>query len=154
MKKRNESVKALLIYSLFPASQFFLLFPRFFAKSMAIAPGEMLWTILLMLMCLIADGALAVAVRLLRKNAELRTKKDSLDRQIELQEEYCRSLTEHYMHLRIIRHDLANHVYAVRILAEENRVEEAAAYIDQLQDNMKIADDMPDAVPAGGGQVP
>ena len=123
------SLRDLLIFLLFPASQILLLHTRFFSEELE--TGASFW--LLLLLCAAADAALAVAVRSVRKSAELRAEKESLDRQIKSQEEYSRSLAEHYEHMRALRHDLANHVYTVKILAGEGRTEEAAAYIDDLR---------------------
>ncbi len=127
-----------LIFLVFPVSQFFLLFPRFYGAGDSPNAGGPLVTVLLLLMCVAADGLLAVAIRSLRKTAALRAEKESLNRQIRQQEEYSRTLAEHYARMSVLRHDLSNHLYTVKILAEEGQTDEACRYIEELRNTFDL----------------
>ncbi|MBR6207617.1 MAG: hypothetical protein IKQ69_01330 [Oscillospiraceae bacterium] len=137
MEKRSRPLFP-LIFLVFPISQLFLLFPRFYGASDSPNSGGTLVTVLLLIMCVAADSLLAVATRSLRKTAALQAEKESLLRQIRQQEEYCRSLAEHYARMSTLRHDLSNHLYTVKILAEEERTDEARRYIEELRRSFEL----------------
>ncbi len=150
MDREKRSFTRAVDFLIFPLSQVVLLFPRFFSKPGMVPAGGVAVAWILALLCLAADAAILVAIRSLRKTAALQAQKESLDRQIRLQEEYCRSLADHYARLRVIRHDLANHVYTVKILTEDGRTEEAAAYIESLQSVLQPEED---AAAEGGSEA-
>ena len=132
MKYGKQTLLTALLYALFPASQVFLLFSRFFSVNDSPA-NDALTSVMLVALCLAADAAIALSLRSVRRSAALRAEKEALDKQIRLQEEYCLSLAEHFAHLRTLRHDLSNHLLTVKILAEEGRFSEAEAYMEQMR---------------------
>ncbi len=150
MEKKTNALFP-LVYLVFPVSQLFLLFPRFYGAGDSPNAGGALVTVLLLILCAAADGLLAVAIRSLRKTAALRAEKESLGRQIRQQEKYGRTLADHYARMSTLRHDLSNHLYTVKILAEEGRTDEARRYIEELQKSFVLPESFSAMAESGEG---
>ncbi len=120
------------LFLVFPLSQGILFYMCFFRQQTAMTPGRAISGAVLAMLCLLADGALWVAVRSLAGSAELKARLEAEERHLALQEEYYEQLIRRYEQVRRLRHDQANHVYTLKILLEEGRYEDAAAYAREL----------------------
>ena len=81
-----------------------------------------------------ADMLIGHAVQSVSRNAALQTQYKALYRQIDSQTAYYRQIADYYETLRAMRHDMNNHVYTMKILLQEGRDDEAAAYAAKLKE--------------------
>ena len=131
-RDRKESFPAeALLFALFPASQYFALIgwwksdPPYVNVSSGLAA-------LSVLLFIASDIGMIVAIRAISRSAALRTQNALLTVQMEAEKGYYAALAANYEDIRRMRHDIANHLYAIRALIADDRIEEAAAYTDEL----------------------
>lgn len=123
---------------LFPVSQYYLLtgwFTTENAVSNISGSGHLAAAILI---CIAADVALAVTVFAVARNAELRTRNEMLEKQVDTQQGYYQNLATTYEDMRLLRHDIGNHMYTVKILLEEGRTAEAREYAEEIQESSRF----------------
>ncbi len=122
---------SVLPFLLFPVSQYFAMVGWFSADypylnvSTAFAVGAIL-------MFIASDVGLVLAVSTVAKSAALRAQNEALAEQVEAEKEHYAALAANYEDIRRMRHDIANHIYAIRALIADGRSEDAAAYADEL----------------------
>lgn len=122
-----------LLLLLFPISQYVLLSGWFSPENVSANFRNSGYLALCILLCVAADLALVVLLRHTARMAELRTRTELLEKQIDSQQGYYQDLTQTYEDLRHMRHDIANHLFTVKILLEQGRAEEAGAYAEELR---------------------
>lgn len=122
-----------LLLLLFPISQYVLLSGWFSPENVSANFRNSGYLALCILLCVAADLALVVLLRHTARMAELRTRTELLEEQIDSQQGYYQDLTQTYEDLRRMRHDIANHLFTVKILLEQGRAEEAGAYAEELR---------------------
>ncbi len=123
-----------LLILLFPISQYYLLSGWFttdtavenFARSGHLAAA--------ILVCIAADVGMTVTMFAVARNTELSTRNKMLKKQLDSQQSYYQELADYYENLRLLRHDIGNHMYTVRILLEEGRTDEAREYAAEIQE--------------------
>ena len=100
-------------------------------NSNVLSPGRI---VSFLLLCMAADASLFVAMQKVRKGTELETKNKLLNAQIHAQEQYYRHLTESYDNIRLLRHDINNHLYTIQTLIEDGKTDEAREYANNIQE--------------------
>lgn len=133
--KSKSDLKYLMLSLVFPISQMILLV-LYLSHSAAegFAPPVWLSAGLLLIGCILSDVALWFAFKTIHESAEKAAAVDVLEQRVAANTEYYRKLTTEYEHLRVLRHDYANHSHTLRILVEQKRYDEALAYVKELEE--------------------
>ncbi len=126
------SAREWTLYLLFPLSQIMITVLWFRAASTDTPAVTAFYQTLSLLVCLAADAALFLAVRGMAQRTELKEENALLARQIDAQKEHYAALTAQYEDMRRVRHDIASHVYTIRLLLEEKKLAEASSYAAEL----------------------
>ena len=128
-----ESVWELLVYSLFPVSQYFLLsgWLRFMYRDFSL--HRFAYLFIAISLCIAVDIALYRIMIAMAQRARLQAKNEMLEGQIEAQKEHYLALTQQYENVRHMRHDISNHLYTMQILLEHGQTREAAEYAASVQ---------------------
>jgi len=90
--------------------------------------------ILCVVLCVMSDALLFWM--LIRSARATRTEAENavLTRQVEDQKKYYSSLSTQYETIRHMRHDIANHIYTVKALLSDRKIEEAEEYAGKLSE--------------------
>ncbi len=119
-----------LVFFLFPLSQYILVVG--WIRSASLTGGGVLQAFFALLLCIGADlGMLAVLLRTGR-TAMLEARSALLEEQLSFQKQYYTTLNEQYFTIRKLRHDIANHMTAIRQLLQNGVPGEAEQYADRL----------------------
>lgn len=140
--RQTRSRLVWLLYLPFPLCQFFLL-QRTLPQDIPSANAHLGYLVLAIGMCLIVDIALTFGVRSVETSAALRVRYAALSQQISSQAVYYRQVAGYYQRLRQLRHDMQNHAYTMKILLQQNNVEQAQAYGEQLRKSAHLSDLQP-----------
>lgn len=127
-----------LLFLSFPICQYFLL-DRSLPAS-ANDNRQLIYLAIAVPLCIAADVALTYGIRSVERNAALRTRRAALSRQIDAQALYYRQVAGYYQQIRRMRHDLKNHVLTLKILLEDNDLQKAKAYAEQLRKESGLPD--------------
>ena len=128
-----------MLLLLFPISQYYLLSGWFTADN-AVENFSLASRLAgAILICIAADIALAVTLFAVARSAELRTRNDMLEKQINSQQGYYQNLAGTYEDLRLLRHDIGNHMYTVKILLEDGRADEAREYAEEMREKSRFS---------------
>lgn len=117
----------------FPVSQYLLIDRFVFPKTLE---GNFLQPVMLaatVLLAIAADYMISAAIRDIVRNREEKVRYESLLRQISIKETYYRKLSSQIEQVQHLRHDLNNHVSALKILLENHDREELSAYLETIR---------------------
>lgn len=95
------------------------------------------WLICDIVLCVATDVALYFAMRGMAQQSALRAENALLEKQIDAQKEHYAALTEQYENVRRMRHDIASHVYTIKLLLDRGETDEAADYAAELLPHTK-----------------
>lgn len=126
-------LREVLMYAIFPISQFLLFYGWNGMVRTYGEHGSQVFMILIVIFAFVADGVLFSSVFQLSRQKELEAENRLLTRQIQAQKEHYSELTAQYDSIRRMRHDIAKHIYAVDSLLSAGRSEEAAVYVSELK---------------------
>jgi len=128
-----------LYFLLFPLSQYVLFLAWFFPPGNAFVFENKGFLFPAVAFCLAADVVMALMVRRVGRNAELRARNRLLEQQIDSQRDYYDKLASYYEDLRRMRHDIANHMYTIKILLEDGQTADAEKYAEELRQSSRSA---------------
>lgn len=120
-------------YFFFPCSQYIVLAEWYLNHiTDSFSFRERAFFIVSMLIYTIADIALLYMIRGNIKRVKLEERNEALSHIINMQSEYYPALAEHYDDMRKLRHDIANHMYTIKVLLEAQDIESAKSYANEL----------------------
>ncbi len=132
--KNRLSGKEWLLYTLFPASQYFLIGGWLILLRIDYSEQRVVFMLAALVICMISDIALFIAIRGMAQRSELKAKNSMLSQQIELQKQHYSDITEQYKIIRRIRHDISSHLYTIEILLKEGQYEKAREYSTEVSE--------------------
>lgn len=127
------SVKQYWFFLFFPVSQIILLLGWFFSFGEHPSQTNLLILTVSALICIIADVAWLRELSRIADSARLQAENDLLGQQVEAQREYYEMLSANYTDMAMLRHDIANHIYTIRVLLQDGKSEEAISYAERLE---------------------
>lgn len=130
---RYISSRDSFLFLLFPLNQFVLLTGWYLNFVEDLAPRQLIVLFVVLLFCAASDITLFRMVRRISENARLSAEKELMTQQIAAKKEYYEGLADSYRDLSRMRHDIANHVYTVRVLLEDGKKAEALRYAEEIQ---------------------
>ena len=122
------------MFALFPISQYALLYSWLYSFRMYEVDRPVFFPII-MAACILADIGFFMAVASISQRAVLAAENNILAAQVESQEKHYVALTEQYESIRRMRHDIANHISAVKSLIESGSSKDAQNYLRELDAN-------------------
>ena len=132
---RNKlGVREMLMFTFFPMSQFLLLYGWMNATRFSTNEYHRLLVLVAMFLCLGTDVGLFAAILRVSRQKELEVENFQLAAQIEAQRTHYADLTVQYESIRRMRHDINKHINAVRSLLVAGRNEDAAAYMEEIDE--------------------
>lgn len=142
-RKKLDDVDSLPIkqYWFFPISQFVLLNGALSPLIESISPRASIFVAGFVVLCVIADYIWFRQLRKMTDNVRLQTENDLLGKRIEAQREYYKTLSANYANMAVMRHDIANHIYSIRALLQDGKLEEAMQYAAELEKS-RVAQDI------------
>ncbi len=120
--------------ALFPVSQYALMYGWLYSFRLYNVDRPLFFPII-MIACILADIGFFKTVSSISQRAVLAAENDMLAVQVESQEKHYASLTAQYESIRRMRHDIANHINAVKSLFDSGRSEDARDYLRELDAN-------------------
>ena len=120
--------------ALFPISQYALMYGWLYSFRLYKVDRPLFFPII-MAACILADIGFFKTVASISQRAVLAAENNMLAVQLESQKKHYASLTAQYESIRRMRHDLANHINAVKILFDSGRSEDAQEYLRELDAN-------------------
>lgn len=81
-----------------------------------------------------ADAALIYMIRTSASATELRIRSEMLEDQIRSQENYYSDLASTYSEIRKMRHDIDNHIFAIKALLDNGKTELVSEYIGKISE--------------------
>lgn len=150
---RNKfSLREMLMYVFFPASQCFLMYGWMTSiLENADNDGQQVLALMVMVVCFAADAGLFSSMFRVSRQLELEAENRLLAAQIRAQRAHYEELTAQYENIRRMRHDIAKHMDAMDALLASDRAEEAAAYVSELAQVYDRND--PEAAGESGGNA-
>ena len=121
------------LFTLFPLSQYVLLYGWLDSLRLFGGWGKTFFFIVSKFICIFADIGLFIAVMRLSQRAQLAAENDVLAAQIEAQEKHYQALTAQYENIRRMRHDIANHIGAMQSLLASGHSSDAQEYLEELK---------------------
>lgn len=70
--------------------------------------------------------------------ARLKAENDLLETQLDVQREYYELLSANYTDMSTMRHDIANHIYTIRVLLQDGKSDEAIRYAADLEQSRPV----------------
>lgn len=126
------SILDYLLFSLFPFSQFLMMYGWVETLRVYDGDGRTAYFLFAMVACVAADIGVFQVVRHTAQRTQLAAENDQLALQLKAQEKHYTDLTAQYESIRRMRHDIANHLNVMQSLLENGQNSEAAAYISEL----------------------
>lgn len=117
--------------ALFPISQYALMYGWLYSFRLYNVDRPLFFPIV-MVACILADIGFFKAVSSISQRAVLAAENNMLAVQVESQEKHYASLTAQYESIRRMRHDIANHINAVKSLLATGHGEDARTYLEEL----------------------
>lgn len=130
---RYISGKDMFLFLLFPTNQYILLTGWYLNYVEDLSPSQLITLFVVLLFCIASDIILFRMVLRISDNARLKAEKELMARQITAKNEYYQVLADNYRDMSRMRHDIANHVYTVRVLLEDGKRAEALRYAEEIQ---------------------
>lgn len=127
------SAKQYWFFLFFPVSQIILLLGWFFSFGEHPSQTNLLILTVSALICIIADVAWLRELSRIADSARLKAENDLLGQQVKVQREYYEILSANYADMSMLRHDIANHIYTIRVLLQDGKSEEAISYAERLE---------------------
>ena len=131
--KFDLSSRDWLLFSIFPISQYLLMFGWLDTIRTTADESRVVFFIVAIVAAIIADVGIFLSVLHISQRAQLKAENQLLSRQVEAQEKHYADLTAQYESVRRMRHDIANHLNTMQALLENSRSGEAAAYLTELK---------------------
>ena len=131
--KFDLSSRDWLLFSIFPISQYLLMFGWLDTIRTTADESRVVFFIVAIVAAIIADVGIFLSVLHISQRAQLKAENQLLSRQVEAQEKHYADLTAQYESIRRMRHDIANHLNTMQALLENSRSSEAAAYLSELK---------------------
>ena len=122
------STREWLLFSMFPFSQVLMLSLWQTSYLNLNAADMATLQFIASAVCCASDVALYFAVRGLSQRAELAAQNRLLGEQIDAQMQHYAALSGQYEQMRVMRHDIANHVHTIQILLNEGDTRAAEQY--------------------------
>ena len=85
----------------------------------------------------IADFAVFFSVVSTARRQAESARADMLEQMVQAQGEYYAALTEQQESIRAMRHDIANHIFTMKLLLEEHKDAAVSEYLDDLQEKYR-----------------
>lgn len=85
----------------------------------------------------VADFAVFFSVASIAKRQAESARADMLEQMVQSQTEYYAALTEQQESIRAMRHDIANHIFTMKLLLKENKDADVSEYLDDLQEKYR-----------------
>ena len=120
--------------ALFPVSQYALMYGWLYSFRLYKVDRPLFFPII-MVACILADIGFFKTVASVSQRAVLAAENDMLAVQVESQEKHYAALTAQYESIRRMRHDIANHINAVKSLFDAGRNKDAQDYLRELDAN-------------------
>ena len=117
----------------FPISQFALISELLYRLEKNLSPSVFTIMAVISCICFLADVVWFREIRRITDNARLKAENDLLGKQIDAQREYYTLLTANYADMSAMRHDIANHIYTIRVLLQDGKSQEAMEYATELE---------------------
>lgn len=140
MRTYKQRYKGLLVdrqwflFALFPLSQTIttvVFWPAYLKANILDSPYKVL---AMTIFNILADIALIYAFRATTSNTELRIRSEILEDQVRSQADHCGQPASTYAGIRKMRHDIDNHIYAIKALLNNNEPDKAADYIRMIEE--------------------
>ncbi len=131
--QNRMGLREVLMYALFPVSQFLLFYGWNRLAQVAQVENGHDYMILALIFSLAADMVLFGLMFQLNRQKSLEAENWLLIRQIQAQKEHYSELTAQYDSIRRMRHDIQKHITAMDSLLSAGRSEKAAAYVSELR---------------------
>lgn len=123
------------LFTLFPLSQYVLLYGWLDSLRLFVGWEKTFFFMVATFICIFADIGLFIAVMRLAQRANLAAENDVLAAQIDAQEKHYQALTAQYENIRRMRHDIANHIGAMKSLLASGHSSDAQEYLEELISN-------------------
>ena len=121
----------------FPICQYFLLYSYFMIMHVYTLPVCVFYPCAGVIVCIVSDIGLYNIILHITKTEKLNAEIRLLNQQLFYQTNHFKSFTTHYEEIRKMRHDIANHLLAVRSLLEEGNIDEALLYTKEIEDSTR-----------------
>ena len=132
-RKENALSSRWFLFLLLPVSQFFLIDDAISPETMAGSFRQPLMLAFVVSIAIASDQLAIMAINHIVRSREMAVQYEALSRQIQAKETYYQRLASHYELIQYMRHDLDNHVSALKILFEKKDAEELASYLQSLK---------------------
>lgn len=137
-KKSSDSIdrlsaKQYWFFLFFPLSQYILLAAWFISFGEQPSQVNLLVLTISALICFAADVVWFREMSRIADNARLKAENDLLEKQVAVQRDYYEMLSANYADMSAMRHDIANHIYTIRVLLQDGKAEEAISYAERLE---------------------
>ena len=146
-KRRYEgllSQREWLLFVIFPFSQCILLWCWSSSYMEFNTFVNAKYVIAAIAIALAADIALIYMIRTSASATELRIRSEMLEDQVRSQGNYYSDLASTYSDIRKMRHDIDNHIYAIKALLDNGKMELASEYIEKISERqpgaLRLAD--------------
>ncbi len=132
-REENSLSSRWFLFLLLPVSQFFLIDDAISPETMTGSFRQPLMLAFAVSIAIASDQLAIMAVNHIVRSREMAVQYEALSRQVQAKETYYQRLASHYELIQYMRHDLNNHVSALKILLEKNDAEELASYLQSLK---------------------
>ena len=123
--------RQVFLFLLFPISQYFA-FAGWFIPDPPYINVSAGFAFIAVVLFLAADVGLYFAMSAVSRTIALRVQNELLQTQAVAEQEHYASLTANYEDIRQMRHDIDNHLYTIRALLTDGKVDEASRYADEV----------------------
>ena len=127
------SARQYWFFLIFPISQIFLIFGWYRSFGETLTPLNLVILTLYAVVCFVADVVWFREMSRIADVARMKAENDLLEKQAEVQREYYELLSSNYTDMSAMRHDIANHIYTIRVLLQDGKSEEAIRYAAELE---------------------
>ncbi|MDO4541391.1 MAG: GHKL domain-containing protein [Bacillota bacterium] len=125
----------MLRFFFFPLSQFIVITYLFYLlafKSISMSGGYLLAFCTCILLCIIADVLMIRTVKDVAQKSKVESQNHYLRMERDMQLQHYQALSEYQDKTRALRHDILNHVQTIKLLLEQEEIEKADYYADEL----------------------
>ena len=127
------SARQYWFFLFFPISQLLLLGGWFLSFGEKPSPLNYAVLSISAVVCFVADVVWFREMSRIADVARMKAENDLLEKQAEVQREYYELLSSNYTDMSAMRHDIANHIYTIRVLLQDGKSEEAIRYAAELE---------------------
>ena len=139
-KKANDYISSTeqVLFLLFPISQYILLTGWYLNYVSDLSVDELLSALVVLVFCVITDVLLFRLILRLSDHAQLRARNKLMEQQIAAKNEYYQIMAQTFSDMSRLRHDIANHLYTIQVLLEDEKRSEALQYAEELRQNHTV----------------